>query len=233
MGLFSAIGSVISSVGSFISGAISSIGSAIGGFAKSAFSIIAKLPIPELDIIDILSIASKIIHAVVDFLGIKSEEDPEILGAKAEQKNEKNIEDFDNDVEAYIRYLKEEVELDKERFDKMTPEEKMGCKAIGMALETKAVEEKIGGIEISPECLATLTKIQSAGINIDAKELVGIVQAFKEQGITNLNDVVEFLDGKGSSDRIKTGEALATALGDGAITKILDLQDAVRKYEED
>ena len=224
MGLFSAIGSVISSVGSFISGAVSSIGSAIGGFAKSAFSIIAKLPIPELDIIDILSIASKIIHAVVDFLGIKS---------KAEQKNEKNIEDFDNDVEAYIRYLKEEVELDKERFDKMTPEEKMGCKAIGMALETKAVEEKIGGIEISPECLATLTKIQSAGINIDAKELVGIVQAFKEQGITNLNDVVEFLDGKGSSDRIKTGEALATALGDGAITKILDLQDAVRKYEED
>lgn len=233
MGLFSAIGSVISSVGSFISGAISSIGSAIGGFAKSAFSIIAKLPIPGLDIMNIVSIAAKIIHAVVDFLGIKSEEDPEILGAKAEQKNEKNLEDFDNDVEAYIKYLKEEVELDKERFDKMTPEEKMGCKAIGMALETKAVEEKIGGIEISPECLATLTKIQSAGINIDAKELVGIVQVLKEQGITNLNDVVEFLDGKGNSDRIKTGEALTTALGDGAITKILDLQDAVRKYEED
>ena len=232
MGFGSAIGSFMSSVGSFISGAVSSIGSAIGGFAKSAFSVIAKLPIPGLDIINIISITAKIIHAVVEFLGIKSEDDPEVLGAKAEQ-SDKRLEDFDNDVEAYIQYLKEEVEFDKERFDKMTPEERMGCKAIGMALETKAVEEKIGGIEISPECLATLTKIQSSGINIDAKELVGIVQILKEQGITNMNDVVEFLDGKGSSDRIKTGEALSIALGDGATTKILDLQDAVRKYEEE
>ncbi|MEE1079196.1 MAG: hypothetical protein UIC64_09145 [Agathobacter sp.] len=226
------ISSAISAVGSFISSAASTIGTAVSGFAKSAFGIIAKLPIPGLELINVISIAAKIIHAVVEFLGIKSEEDPEVLGAKAEQ-SEKSLEDFDNDVEAYIKYLKEEVELDKERFEKMTPEERMGCKAIGMALETKAVEEKIGGIEISPECLATLTKIQSAGINIDAKELVGIVQALKEQGITNMNDVVEFLDGKGSSDRLKTGEAMTTALGDGAATKIMDLQDAVRKYEEE
>lgn len=226
------ISSAISAVGSFISSAASTIGTAVSGFAKSAFGIIAKLPIPGLELINVISIAAKIIHAVVEFLGIKAEEDPEVLGAKAEQ-SEKSLEDFDNDVEAYIKYLKEEVELDKERFEKMTPEERMGCKAIGMALETKAVEEKIGGIEISPECLATLTKIQSAGINIDAKELVGIVQALKEQGITNMNDVVEFLDGKGSSDRLKTGEAMTTALGDGAATKIMDLQDAVRKYEEE
>lgn len=226
------ISSAISAVGSFISSAASTIGTAVSGFAKSAFGIIAKLPIPGLELINVISIAAKIIHAVVEFLGIKSEEDPEVLGAKAEQ-SEKSLEDFDNDVEAYIKYLKEEVELDKERFEKMTQEERMGCKAIGMALETKAVEEKIGGIEISPECLATLTKIQSAGINIDAKELVGIVQALKEQGITNMNDVVEFLDGKGSSDRLKTGEAMTTALGDGAATKIMDLQDAVRKYEEE
>lgn len=232
MGLFSGIGNFISTVGSFISSVASSIGSAVSGFAKSAVSIIAKLPIPGLDIVNILSAAAKIIHAVVDFLGIKSEEDPEILGAKATQ-SDKGLEDFDDDVEAYIKHLKDEVELDKEKFDKMTPEEKLGCKAIGMALETKAVEGKIGGIEISPECLATLIKIQSAGIHIDAKELVGIVQALKESGVTNLNDVVEFLDGKGSSDRIKTGEALAAALGDGATTKILDLLDAVRKYEED
>lgn len=225
------ISSAISAVGSFIGGAASTIGSAISGFAKSAFSIIAKLPIPGLEIINIVSIAAKIIHSVVEFLGIKSEEDPEVLGAKAEQ-SDKSLEDFDNDVEAYIKYLKEEVKLDKERFDNMTPEERMGCKAIGMSLETKAVEEKIGGIEISPECLATLTKIQTAGINIDAKELVGIVKILKEQGVTNMNDVVDFLDGKGDSDRIKTGEALSAALGDGSTSKILDLQDAVRKYED-
>lgn len=226
------ISSAISAVGSFISGAASSIGTAISGFAKSAFDIMTKLHIPGLEIINIISIAANIIHAVVDFLGIKSEENPEVLGAKAEQ-SDKSLEDFDNDVEKYIKYLKEEVELDKEKFDKMTPEEKLGCKAIGMALETKAVEEKIGGIEISPECLATLTKIQSAGININAKELVDIVQVLKEEGVTNLNDVVELLDGKGSSDRMKTGEALTTALGDNATDRIIELQDAVRKFEED
>lgn len=233
MGLFSAIGSAISSVGSFIGGAISSIGPTICGFAKSAFSVIAKLPIPGLNIINTIANVARIVHAVVEFLGIKSEEDPEILGAKAEQRNEKNLDDFDNDVEAYIKYLKEEVQLDKERFERMTPEEKMGCKAVGMALETKAIEEKIGGVDISPECLGTLAKIQTAGMNIDAKELVSIVQILKEQGITNMNDVVEFLDGKGSSDRIKTGEVLSSALGDNAKAKILDLQDAVRKYEEE
>lgn len=225
------ISGIISTVGSFISSAASTIGSVISEFAKSAFGFIAKIPIFRLELANIISIAAKIIHEVVNFLGIKSEEDPEVLGAKAEQ-SDKSLEDFDNDVETYIQYLKEEVEFDKERFDKMTPEEKMGCKAIGMALETKAVEEKIGGIEISPECLATLIKIQSAGINIDAKELVGIIQILKEQGITNMNDVVELLEGKGNSDRIKTGEALAIALGAGATIKILDLQDAVRKYEE-
>ena len=225
------ISGIISTVGSFISSAASTIGSVISEFAKSAFGFIAKIPIFGLELANIISIAAKIIHEVVNFLGIKSEEDPEVLGAKAEQ-SDKSLEDFDNDVETYIQYLKEEVELDKERFDKMTPEEKMGCKAIGMALETKAVEEKIGGIEISPECLATLIKIQSAGINIDAKELVGIIQILKEQGITNMNDVVELLEGKGNSDRIKTGEALSIALGAEATIKILDLQDAVRKYEE-
>lgn len=233
MGLFSGIGNFISFVDSFISGAISSIGSAIDGFARNVFGAIAKLAISGLDIVSTISIAAKIVHDIVDYLGIDSEEKPEVLGAKAEQKNEKNLEDFDNAVEAYIMYLKREVELDRERFDKMKSEEKIGCKVIGMALETKAVEEKIGGIDISPECLTTLTKIQTAGIKIDAKELVRIVQILKAQGVTNLNDVVELLDGKGSSNRLKTGKALVVGLENNAITKIFDLQDAVRKYEED
>ena len=226
------IASAISAVGSFISGVASTIGTTMSGFAKSAFNIIAKLPIPGINLDNVISIAGKIVHAVVEFLGIKSEQDSEVLGAKAEQ-SDKKLEDFDNDVEAYIKYLKEEVELDKERFDKLSPEERLGCKAIGMTLETKAIEEKIGGIDISPECLATLTKIQLSGIDIDAEKLVSIVQLLKAEGITNLNDVAEYLDGKGQSDRMKTGETLIVALGEGADEKIDILKDAVRKFEED
>lgn len=228
--MFGIVAGFMAGVGSFLSGVASTIGTAISGFAKSAFNFIAKLPIQGINIINVISAVAKIVHSVVEFLGINSEDDPEILGAKVQQ-SDKNLEDFDNDVEAYIKYLNEEVELDKEKFDKLTEEEKLGCKVVGMALETKAVEEKIGGVEISPECLAMLTKIQMSGIDINAKELVGIIQVLKDEGITNLNDVVEYLEGKGQSDKIRTGEALAVALGKDASEKIDDLKDAVRSFE--
>ncbi len=230
MGLFAFLSAAVSTAANFISGAVATIGTAIGGFAKSALNLIAGLP--GMDLHNVISTVANIIHAVVEFLGINSEEEPEVLGAKAEQ-SDKSLEDFDNDVEAYIKYLKEEVDLDKERFDTLTPDEKLGCKAIGMALETKAVEEKIGGVDIPPECLATLAKIHASGIDIEAKELVTIIQALKEKGITNLNDVVEYLEGTGQSDRLRTGEALDTALGEGAEDKIDKLKDAVRGFEEE
>lgn len=226
MGLLSAIGSIVTTAVSFISEAIPSIGSAIGGFAKNALSIMGKLPFPGLQIV------AKIIHPVLSILGIKSEEDPEVLGAKAVQ-SDKSIDDFDNNTKEYINYLRNEVEFDKERFEKMTTEERMGCKAIGMTIETKAIEENIGGISISPECLATIAKIQNAGVRITPERLVNVVTSLKESGVTNMNDVVECLEGKGDSDRLKTSEALSNALGDNASNTVIDLQDCVRKYEED
>lgn len=229
MGLISL---AISVVGSFIGSLAPAIGPVVAGFAKSALSLISKLPIPGLSVPDMVSLAAKAIHAVVEILKINSDEDPEILGAKAEQ-SDKSVEDFDNNVEKYIKYLNEEVELDKERFERMTSEQRLGCRVVGMSLETKAIEEHIGGVYISPDCLATLTKLQAAGINIDYKELVSVVEAMKKAGITNLGDLVEFLEGKGESDRLKTREALVQALGENADGKIFEYLDAVRKYEEE
>lgn len=227
------LGGIISGVCSFVSGVAGKlsgiIGGAISGFAEKAVKVIAQ--IPNIDFGKIIPIVGDIIQGVAKILGIKTEEDPAILGAKVQQCD-KDLEDFDNDVDSYIQYLREEVKLDKEKFDKMTEEEKLGCKVVGMSLETKAIEEKIGDIEISPECLAMLAKINNEGIRIEAKELVGIINVLKSEGITNLNDVVEFFEGKGESDRIKTGDALEKALGEGATDKIYEVQDAVRKYEE-
>ena len=66
-----------------------------------------------------------------------------------------------------------------------------------------------------------------------AEKLVDVVQSVKQSGITNMNDIVEYLEGKGNSDRLKTGEVLTEALGENALERILNLKDAVRKYEED
>ena len=151
--MFGAIISGIASVGSAIVGALStagtfivSVASKIGPvavkFAENFLSVVAKMPKIDLETFKIvIEVAGKIIGAVCNLLGINTEENPEILGAKAQQA-EKSLDEFDNDTAAYIKYLKEEIKLDKEKFDKMTAEEKIGCKAIGLALETKAVEEK-------------------------------------------------------------------------------------------
>ena len=233
MGFVSGFISRIASIGSAVMEGVGKIGEKIGGaisgFAGKVVEVIEN--IPNLDFGKIISNIGNIIQGIAQVLGIKVEENPEILGAKVEQ-GDKKMEDFDNDVERYIQYLREEVKLDKEKLNRMTEEEKLGCKVVGISLETKAIEAKIGDVEISPECLAALAKIDSEGIHIDAKELVKIINILKSEGITNLNDVVEFLEGKGESDRIKTGDALEKALGEGAQDKIYELQDAVRKYEE-
>lgn len=222
------LGAFIGSVVSFVGSVVSTVGVGICNLAKSVISVMEKI---GLQIDQVISCVAKIIHAVAECLGIQTEESPEVLGAKAAQ-SDKSLEDFDNNVEDYIKYLKEEVELDKEKFNNMNPEERLGCKAIGMALETKAVEEKIGGIKIPPESLGLLAKIQLAGVNIGAEELVNLVLALKEEGIVDMNDVVEYLEGKGDSDRLKTGQILRSILGENA-DKVYQWQDVVRKYEKE
>ena len=233
MGFLEFAGGIASGIGSFISNSISKIGDAIGGVARKFVDIVARLP--EINVGKIWKIfdsVSKVIHAVTEILGINSEDETEVLGAKVEQ-TEKTVDDF-TDAEEYINYLKKEVKLDQERFNKMTMEEKMGCKAVGLELETKAIEEKIGGLSISAECLATLAKINAAGgKEINAQQLLDVVKGLKAAGITDLNDVVDYFEGSGTSDRIKTGNALKEVMGEKAEERIDEIKECVRKYEED
>lgn len=227
MSLFTMIAGAVSAVGTFIAKAAPIVGKVVTGFAEGAIKVLSKIS-PQA-----VEAAAHIVHSVAEIVGVKTEEDPETLGAKAiQEENDKKMEDFDNNANEYISYLKNEVELDKEKFEKFSKEEMDGCRTIGMTLETKAIEEKIGGITVTPECLGVLAKLDKEGINIDAKELVSIIQALKEEGITNLNDVVDLLEGKGESDRIKTGRALNKALGENSDGKIDEMKDAARKYEE-
>ena len=228
MSLFTMITGAVSAIGAFITKAAPVVGKVVTSFAEGAIKVLSKIS-PEA-----VETVSHIVHGVAEIVGVKTEENPETLGAKAiQEENDKKMEDFDNNANEYISYLKNEVELDKEKFENFSKEEIDGCRTIGMTLETKAVEEKIGGISVTPECLGVLAKLDKEGINIDAKELVSIIQVLKEEGITNLNDVVDVLEGKGERDRIKTGKALDKALGENADEKIDEMKDAARKYEED
>lgn len=228
-----AVGSLVSGVASFVGSAITTIGSTVCGAAKGFIGAVAKIGVETVGAIkEAVGFVGEMIHTIAEIvLDMKLEDTPEELGAKALQA-EKSIDDFNGEAEAYIRYLKDEIELDRARFEKMTSEEKLGCEAIGITLETKAVEQKLGGVEIPEESLAELGKIHMAGIDIDAVKLLDIIKMLKESGITNMNDVVDYLEGKGDSDRIRTGEALKSAMGEGALERIYQIRDAVIRNEE-
>ncbi len=231
--VFGAIGGFVSRVASFVGSTITAIGSTVCGAAKGFIGAVAKIGVETVGAIkEAVGFVGTIMHSIAEIvLGMKLEDTSEELGAKAVQA-EKSIDDFDGDAEAYIHYLNDEIELDRARFEKMTSEEKIGCEAIGITLETKAVEQKLGGVEIPEESLAELGKIHMAGIDIDAVKLLDIIKQLKESGITNMNDIVDYLEGKGDSDRIKTGEALKSAMGDGALERIYQIRDAVIRNEE-
>ena len=87
-------------------------------------------------------------------------------------------------------------------------------------------------IEITPDALVLIPKLESQGINIDVKTLVKIFEVLKGEGIQSLNDVSDLLEGKGDSDRIKTGEALTKALTENTNLHVSDLKDAVREFND-
>ena len=132
----------------------------------------------------------------------------------------------------------EVIELDKEKFAKMSEDEKLGYRAIGLSLETKAVEEKMG-VEVGQDMLDVLTKIKlSDKVDISAADLLHIMQTLKKNNITNMDAFAEYLTGKGTSDRVETGIALKEAIKDmegieDPQAYLDSMKNAVRQYEEE
>lgn len=141
MGLFAAIGGAIvagvSAVGTLVSGACSfvagvagKVGSVISGFARKAVEVVAGIPKIDANGVEkAFDFAGKMISVTNECLGIKSEDEPEVLGAKTVEA-EKRITDFDGDVEAYIKYLNKEIKLDEVKFNEMSQEEKLDVKRL-------------------------------------------------------------------------------------------------------
>jgi hypothetical protein len=220
----------IASVGAAIVGAVVSIAEHVGPMiGECAKVIMEKIKDLDIDIPKCINMIGDIVEILTKIFDIDSEPQ-EVLGAKAEQA-EKTIEDFDNDTIAYINYLKNEIQLDKEKFNSLSQEEKLGYKVTGIAIESQALSQKMG-IEITPDSLVLIPKLESQGINIDVKTLVKIFEVLEGEGIQSLNDVSDLLEGKGDSDRIKTGEALTKALTENTDLHVSDLKDAVREFND-
>lgn len=206
----SAIGGALSSVGSAIGSLCSSIGGALfGGVAALAASILGPIvSLPLAEILLTVGTIAKIVGFIAEALGLKEEnETPEELAMKAEQADKKP-EDFDS-TEAYIEYLRKEVEVDKEKLKNLTNEERLTYKTIGTSLYIKEIEEKYG-VKMPGEFWLSVKKM-----NMDGKEVQKYIESFKEHGLNDMGDMVCYMKGlplDDSKDRSKVSGAMLEAL---------------------
>jgi hypothetical protein len=223
-GVTSFVGNVCSTVGSMVSSAVSSVCSAIGGslftggLAEIAAGIIAPvLPIPGLgELLIAIMVIVKVVGAVAEALGIKKEDEtPEELGMKAEIADKKP-EDFDS-IQEYIKYLREEVEIDKEQVEELSEEDKAKYAVIGSSLYIKDAEERFG-IDIPSELWYTAGRLQDEGKLEEGKSTefikAGIESASK--GDIDLKDMCDYIKGgriESGADAFEVSDSIVEVLG--------------------
>lgn len=216
MGFWSGLGSAISSACSYVSSAVSSIGSALVSSASKLLDIAGTRLSPIVAIIQI----------VATLIGVLTKEDDvEELGAKAMQPESKKPEDFDSNAE-YIDYLREEVKLDKEKFDKAGDVEKTARTAVGASIVAKGISER-KGFDIPLETWVAMAKLN---LTDKAQEVDKLLETFKDG---KLEDFAKYVDGK--LDIKKEGE-----IGDELVdmykelepnTSIEEIEDRVMKMD--
>lgn len=178
MGLLGTIGSFFSSACSFIGSAVSALGGALASAATAFLSVAGSYLSPVVTIIGMFT----------NLIGLKDEkESVEEIGAKA-MLSDKKPEDFESYTE-YINHLREDIKLDKEKFDKATDIEKATRSAIGATILVKGIEEK-KGFEIPTEAWVAMVKL---GLEGKEKEVDSLLETFKNG---KLSDFANYVEGK-------------------------------------
>lgn len=198
MGFWGAVGAVVgaigSAVGAMLSGA-SAICGALGGvvgalgstFCTSLAAGITALGVG--DVIAVIMAVAKVVSWIAEKLGLTTEdEQPEELGVKAEQADKKP-EDFDS-IEEYIKYLREEVEIDKEKMEKLSQEERAKYAAVGSAILVQGIEEKYK-MQLPAEFWCTVVDRK-----MDEEQIKCLIDTFKEKGVTDMKDLDDYLNNR-------------------------------------
>jgi len=190
MGFLDSIGSLVSSAISIIS----NVASTLGGLASNAGNFL-KVASPWLGTV------IQVIEVVSTLLGIlNSKDNIDELGAKA-MEADKKPEDFDSNAE-YIDYLRNDIELDREKFDNATDVEKTARQAVGASIIIKGIEEK-KGFEIPVTTWVAMAKL---GLGEKAEEIDKILDTFKDG---KLEDFVDYTEGKlDPKEELKVGDSL-------------------------
>ena len=215
---------IISSIISAVSSIATTVGPALSTFATT---LVAKLP----SIIETIVKVAKVVVDVAQTFGLLNpDEDALTLGAKVKQEGTRGRMDGES-MEDYFNYLREEVELDKEKLDNMTDEEKVACQVVGTAMTSEAISEKMG-VKLSPEFVASMAKMEMSAVQLEA-----YVKSFCKNGIDSMDYLIRFLNGKLSdSDLVQVynivesvEKVIDPTLDENALqSKIEDMKSAIQ-----
>lgn len=199
MGLFALIG-----------GALSAAATVIGPVLTSAATfLVTKLPVVLETAAVCVSAISTVVTKVSEMLSIAPPgEKPDELGAKAMQEGTRPI-GFEETTQEYLDYLRNDVVLDREKFEKMTKEERLNCEVIGDTMLAKSIEEKTG-VEMTGEFLLTIPQA-----NLQYQTVSALIKEFSNAGITSLNDFTRYISNDMSeAEAEKVGGAVKEAIRD-------------------
>lgn len=194
MGFWSSVSSLVSSACSVIGSVASKIGSEVVKVATSIANLGASL-------------AEKVGEAIKNVgisLGvIRPEDNLEELGEKA-MLSEKTPDDF-NSINEYIEHLRDDVVIDKEKFDSLSDVEKLARSSIGASITLKGINAKLDTV-VSPSFMATV-----AAQDLDAKEIIGTIKAYKEKSLSTDHYSLYLKDELSIDESHKHGSALVEA----------------------
>ena len=124
------------------------------------------------------------------------------IGEKARVAAEQKVkpEDFKSKTD-YLKHLQDKIEIDREKMNKLSPEERMARELTGAALFIQSIEEKCG-LKLSTENLCTLSKIA-----MSAGQFLILAEKLKNSELT-MDDVVSYLDEKCPGSKIADVDAL-------------------------
>ena len=201
-----------------IAGAIGSIGAAITGAATTIANALKTVLTMETieKIINVIDAIARVISILLP------QEDIDEIGDKAMQA-EKKPEDFDS-IEDYMNYLRNDVEFDKEKFDKLSDEEKLARKCVGTAIVLSGINEKLG-TDFKPENIADFGNINLNDLNkSEFKELIEVSGENLDKVIDMYSDNLTFSEEKDIIDTLKEGfKELYPELSDKEIEAKLEM----------
>lgn len=211
-------------------GAVSTIATGVTTFISGCAAAVKTLVSPMLNLL--ISVGKVVIQGVCRIVGeiaktlgiVKPDMEPEELGARATQNPNIKPEDFPT-TQDYIQAL-EAAPFDKEKFEKLSKEEKGYAAIVGSSIEAKGIAERMK-MNIPLSFYATAFKGK-----MTADESISLLNSMKKNNINDVSLFTAYSEGKLTLEEEKQLKPVFDSYNSANERKIKDIQNEISNFKE-